>query len=162
MVKNLKLSLLLALLAVIPAAVFCSAVDLEEVSAQEVASDVVAQEEDAREADEAALNNQGNLNDVDLSALGDMNPESFGPDAFDPAAMEAFLSSDEGKKFQEEAEKFMKDMQENNPEEFKKMIAMTQELMGGEFPEEEMNKALVDASTDVVPEELTQEVPAAV
>ena len=159
MVKNLKLSLLLALLAVIPAAVFCPAVDLE-LSAQEVvAQEVVAQEEGEREADEAALNNQGNLNDLDLS---DMNPESFGPDAFDPGAMEAFRSSDEGKKFQEEAEKFMKDMQENNPEEFKKMIAMTQELMGGEFPEEEMNKPLVDASTDVASKELVQGQPLAV
>lgn len=156
MVKNLKLSLLLALLAVVPAVVFPLDVDSEDVLSQQAASDVVAQEEDVREADEAALNNQGNLNDLDLS---DMNPENFGPDAFDPAAMEAFMSSDEGKKFADEAEKFMKEMQENNPEEFKKMIAMTQELMGGQFSEEEMNQALANTSTDVAAEELTLETP---
>jgi hypothetical protein len=146
MVKNLKLSLLLALLAVVPVAVFCPAVDLE-LSAQEV----VAQEVEAKEADEAALNNQGNLNDVDLSQVSEfdaLDPASM--ENFDPAAMEAFMSSDEGKKFAEEAQKFMEDMQKNDPKQFEEMMAMTQQLMGGQLPEE-MNNEFTDSSEEVVP-----------
>jgi hypothetical protein len=92
-----------------------------------------AQEEE--DQDQAALA-QGSVDGSALSTndfdMNEMNPENF-----DPAAFEAFLSSDEGRKLAEETEKWVADMQKNNPKEYEEMMAMTQQMFGNMLNEEQ-------------------------
>ncbi|MBM3894301.1 hypothetical protein FJ366_01775 [Candidatus Dependentiae bacterium] len=149
MFKNLKSGLLVSMLTLSFAVVANEQVE-DVVTQQENAVDAlnVAQEEEAQ--DQAALE-QGSI-DTSALSMNDFDMNEMNPENFDPAAFEAFLSSDEGKKLAEEAEKWVQDMQKNNPKEYEEMMAMTQQMFGYAMMEQESTVAQAETEDVVAPE----------